>query len=256
VRRSWDALAHASQEMAHGNHDVSDRTALQASALEQTAASMEQLGATARRNTDNAQEGNRLANDASAVADKGRDAVRQVEQTMQGIDESSRKIAETIRVIDAIAFQTNILALNAAVESARAGAQGRGFAIVAAEVRTLAARSAQAAREINALIQTSVERVRNGSALVGEAGTTMLEVVQAIRRVADIMGEISTASGEQMNGVSQVGAAVTHLDQATQQNATLVQEIAAAAHGLKAQAAGLVETVAVFKVDADAQPAA
>ncbi|MBK1689605.1 methyl-accepting chemotaxis protein [Rubrivivax gelatinosus] len=227
VRQSADSVATASHEIAHGNADLSARTEQQASALQQTAASMEELNATVRQNADNAMQANQLAAAASTVATEGGQMVGQVVKTMDGISESSRRITEIINVIDGIAFQTNILALNAAVEAARAGEQGRGFAVVAGEVRTLAHRSADAAREIKSLIGTSVERVESGNALVHQAGTKMEEVLASIRRVADIVGEISSASAEQSDGVTQVGEAVAQMDQATQQNAALVEESAA-----------------------------
>jgi methyl-accepting chemotaxis protein len=209
---------------------------------------MEQLSATVKQNADSARQANQLAMNASTVAIKGGEVVTQVVDTMRGINEASRKISDIISVIDGIAFQTNILALNAAVEAARAGEQGRGFAVVASEVRSLASRSAAAAKEIKTLINTSVERVEHGSVLVDQAGTTMTEVVSSIRRVTDIMGEISLASNEQSLGVSQVGEAVTQMDQVTQQNAALVEEMAAAASSLKAQAHELVQVVGVFKL--------
>ncbi|CAN5378939.1 methyl-accepting chemotaxis protein [soil metagenome] len=248
VRESADSIEMASGEVATGNNDLSSRTEQQASALEETAASMEELSSTVRQNADNAKKANQLALGASSVAVKGGDVVGQVVDTMKGINDSSRKIADIISVIDGIAFQTNILALNAAVEAARAGEQGRGFAVVASEVRSLAQRSAAAAKEIKTLISTSVERVEEGTALVDQAGVTMKEVVSSIKRVTDIMGEISAASAEQSAGVSQVGEAVTQMDQATQQNAALVEESAAAAESLKAQAQQLVQAVAVFKL--------
>jgi methyl-accepting chemotaxis protein len=250
VRDSAAGIATASAEIAQGNSDLSARTESQASALEQTAASMEQLSATVKQNADNARQGNQLAMNASSVAVQGGEVVSQVVDTMKGINEASRKIADIISVIDGIAFQTNILALNAAVEAARAGEQGRGFAVVASEVRSLAGRSAQAAKEIKTLIDDSVSRVEQGTMLVDEAGATMTEVVSAIKRVTDIMGEISAASTEQSQGVSQVGEAVTQMDQATQQNAALVEEMAAAAGSLKSQSQELVQTVAVFKLGA------
>ncbi|PZO14178.1 MAG: methyl-accepting chemotaxis protein [Burkholderiales bacterium] len=248
VRSSADSIATASAQIAQGNNDLSGRTEEQASALEQTAASMEELSSTVKQNADNARQANQLAQSASTVAIKGGDVVGQVVETMKGINESSRKIADIIGVIDGIAFQTNILALNAAVEAARAGEQGRGFAVVASEVRNLAGRSAEAAKEIKNLISASVERVEQGTALVDQAGATMSEVVGSIRRVTDIMGEISAASVEQSAGVSQVGEAVTQMDQATQQNAALVEESAAAAESMKAQAQQLVQAVAVFNL--------
>jgi methyl-accepting chemotaxis protein len=248
VRQGSESIATASAEIAHGNNDLSSRTESQASALEETAASMEELSATVKQNADNARQANQLAMSASTVAVKGGEVVGQVVETMKGINDSSRKISDIISVIDGIAFQTNILALNAAVEAARAGEQGRGFAVVASEVRSLAGRSADAAKEIKNLINDSVQRVEQGTALVDQAGVTMTEVVSSIRRVTDIMGEISAASVEQSQGVAQVGEAVTQMDQATQQNAALVEEMAAAASSLKMQAQELVGTVAVFKL--------
>jgi methyl-accepting chemotaxis protein len=248
IRTNGDAVAVASAEIAQGNNDLSRRTEEQASALEETAASMEQLSATVKQNADNAKQANQLAMGASTVAVKGGEVVSQVVTTMKGINDSSKKIADIISVIDGIAFQTNILALNAAVEAARAGEQGRGFAVVASEVRSLAGRSADAAKEIKGLITASVERVEQGTALVDEAGATMTEVVASIRRVTDIMGEISAASSEQSAGVAQVGEAITLMDQATQQNAALVEESAAAAESLKQQAQQLVQAVAVFEL--------
>jgi methyl-accepting chemotaxis protein len=256
VKAGADNVSTASEEIAQGNNDLSARTEEQASALEQTAASMEELSSTVRQNADNARQGNQLAQGASAVAMKGGEVVGQVVETMKGINESSRKIADIISVIDGIAFQTNILALNAAVEAARAGEQGRGFAVVAGEVRSLAQRSAEAAKEIKALIGTSVQRVEQGTALVDQAGATMAEVVASIRRVTDIMGEISAASSEQSSGVSQVGDAVTQMDQATQQNAALVEQSAAAADSLKVQAQQLVQSVAVFRLSGEGAAAA
>ncbi len=246
VRTSADSIATASAEIAQGNNDLSSRTEEQASALEQTAASMEELSSTVKQNADSARQANQLAQDASEVAIKGGNVVGQVVETMKDINDSSKKIADIIGVIDGIAFQTNILALNAAVEAARAGEQGRGFAVVASEVRSLAGRSADAAKEIKQLISASVERVEQGTALVDQAGTTMTAVVSSISRVTQIMGEISAASTEQSAGVSQVGEAVTLMDQATQQNAALVEESAAAAESMKIQAQQLVRAVAVF----------
>jgi methyl-accepting chemotaxis protein len=249
VRQGSEGVETASAEIAQGNHDLSARTEQQASALEQTAASMEELSAQVKHNADSARQANQLAANASIVAARGGDVVGRVVDTMKEINTSSRKISDIISVIDGIAFQTNILALNAAVEAARAGEQGRGFAVVASEVRSLAGRSAEAAKEIKHLINASVERVGQGTALVDEAGTTMTEVVVSIRRVTDMMGDISSASSEQALGVAQVGEAVTHMDHATQQNAALVEQIAAAASSLKSQAGELVNTVAVFKLN-------
>ena len=252
VRHNAEGVATASAEIASGNNDLSARTEQQASALQQTAASMEQLGSTVRQNADNARTASQLAVTASTVAQQGGAVVAEVVDTMKGINDSSKKIADIISVIDGIAFQTNILALNAAVEAARAGEQGRGFAVVAGEVRSLAQRSAEAAKEIKGLIGTSVERVERGTALVDKAGTTMAEVVAAIRRVTDIVAEISAASSEQSQGVGQVGEAITQMDQTTQQNAALVEQSAAAADSLKTQAGQLVDAVAVFRLGAGA----
>ena len=248
VRQNSESVAAASAQIAQGNNDLSGRTEEQASALEQTAAAMEQLSATVRQNADNARQANQLALGASSVAIKGGEVVGQVVDTMRGINDSSKKIADIISVIDSIAFQTNILALNAAVEAARAGEQGRGFAVVASEVRSLAQRSAAAAKEIKGLITQSVERVGQGTTLVDQAGVTMQEIVTAIKRVNDIMGEISSASAEQSAGVAQVGQSIAQMDRATQQNAALVQASATAADGLKAQAEQLVQAVAVFQL--------
>jgi methyl-accepting chemotaxis protein len=248
VRRNSESVAIASAQIATGNNDLSARTEQQAAALEETAASMEQLGSTVTQNAENARQANQLALGASSVAQRGGDVVGQVVETMKGINDSSRRIADIIGVIDGIAFQTNILALNAAVEAARAGEQGRGFAVVASEVRSLAQRSAAAAKEIKALISTSVERVGQGTMLVDQAGETMAEIVTAIRQVTQIMSEISSASTEQSSGVTQVGDAVAQMDQATQQNAALVEESAAAAESLKTQAQELVRVVSVFKL--------
>ncbi len=248
VRENAEGVATASAEIAMGNNDLSARTEQQASALQQTAASMEELSATVRQNADNARSANGLSQEASRIAAEGGAAVGRVVQTMQGIAEASRRIADIIGTIDGIAFQTNILALNAAVEAARAGEQGRGFAVVASEVRHLAQRSAEAAREIKGLIGTSTARVEEGSAQVDAAGVTMQQVVAAIQRVTDLMGEISAASQEQSSGVAQIGEAVTQMDHATQQNAALVEESAAAASSLKSQAHDLVQAVAVFRL--------
>jgi methyl-accepting chemotaxis protein len=248
VRQGSEGVATASVEIAQGNNDLSARTEHQASALEQTASSMEELDATVRQNAESARQANQLARNASTIATQGGEVVSQVVQTMKGINESSHRISEIISVIDAIAFQTNILALNAAVEAARAGEQGRGFAVVATEVRSLAGRSAQAAKEIKTLISASVDRVEQGSTLVDKAGATMQEVVDSIQRVTHIMGEISSASELQSSGVAQVVEAIKQMDQVTQQNAALVQEMSAAADGLNDQAQDLVRTVSVFKL--------
>jgi methyl-accepting chemotaxis protein len=248
VRNNADSVAAASAEIAQGNNNLSARTEQQASALEETSASMEELSSTVQANADNARTANQLAVSASTVAAQGGDVVAEVVTTMKGINDSSKKIADIISVIDGIAFQTNILALNAAVEAARAGEQGRGFAVVASEVRNLAQRSADAAKEIKTLIHASVKRVELGTTLVDKAGATMTEVVASIRRVTDIVGEISAASSEQSAGVAQVGDAITEMDQATQQNAALVEQSAAAADSLKAQAQQLVQAVAVFRL--------
>jgi len=252
VRGGADAVAMASAEIAQGNHDLSARTESQASGLEQTAASMEEFGAAVRQNAANAAQANQLAQDASVVAMQGGQVVSEVVDTMRDISASSRKISEIIAVIDGIAFQTNLLALNAAVEAARAGEQGRGFAVVASEVRTLAQRSAAAAKEITDLIKDSVQRVEQGSMLVDKAGVTMKDVVASIHRVTDIVGAISMASSEQNQGLGQVSEAVSQMDRATQQNAALVEEMAAAASSLNDLAQDLVQTVSVFHLDADA----
>ena len=248
IQRGADSVSTASSEISQGNTDLSSRTEEQASALEQTSASMKELATTVKRNSEDAEHGNQLAVQASTVATRGGEVVGQVVQTMKGINDSSRKIADIISVIDGIAFQTNILALNAAVEAARAGEQGRGFAVVASEVRSLAQRSADAAKEIKALITDSVGRVEAGSALVDEAGSTMTEVVHAIREVSQIMAGISSASRQQSAGVDQVGEAVRQMDQTTQQNAALVEQSAAAAESLRAQARQLVDAVAIFRM--------
>ena len=248
IKEGSHEVATASSQIAQGNQDLSERNEQQASGLEQTAASMEQLSATVKQSTDNARQANQLAQGASSVAVRGGEVVSQVVETMKDINDSSRKIADIISVIDGIAFQTNILALNAAVEAARAGEQGRGFAVVAGEVRSLAQRSAGAAKEIKDLITASVARVEAGTALVDQAGQTMGEIVSSIQRVTDIMGEISAANTEQSLGVQQIGQAVMVLDQATQQNAALVEESAAAAASLNAQADALVQAVSRFEL--------
>ncbi len=253
VRQSADSISTASNEVAQGNNDLSVRTEQQASALEETSASMEELSSAVKQNADNAKQANQLALAASTAAVQGGEVVDQVVTTMKGINDSSKKIADIISVIDGIAFQTNILALNAAVEAARAGEQGRGFAVVASEVRSLAGRSASAAKEIKTLITASVERVGQGTALVDQAGTKMSELVDSIKRVTDIMGEISAASQEQSAGVAQIGEAITQMDRATQQNAALVEQSAAAAESLKGQAQNLVSAVAVFRLSAEAE---
>ena len=247
VRDGTDTITRASREVASGNLDLSSRTEQQASSLEETAAAMEQLTSTVKQNADNAQEASRLASNASQVATKGGDAVGDAIETMSTINASSRKIVDIIGVIDSIAFQTNILALNAAVEAARAGEQGRGFAVVAGEVRSLAQRSAAAAKEIKALISDSVGRVENGTTLVAEAGSVIDEVVVAVKRVTDIMGEISSASEEQSSGIEQVNQAVNQMDEVTQQNAALVEQAAAAALSLEEQAQVLRDAVASFR---------
>jgi methyl-accepting chemotaxis protein len=248
VRSRVESVSTASTQIATGNMDLSQRTEEQASNLQQTAASMEQLTTTIRGNADAAAEATRLAASAADVAREGGVVVGNVVTTMNDISASSRKIGDIIGVIDGIAFQTNILALNAAVEAARAGEQGRGFAVVASEVRSLAQRSAQAAREIKVLIGESVQKVETGTGLVADAGRTMGSIVNEVKRVSDLISEISNASQEQSNGMAQVGHAISQLDQVTQQNAALVEESAAAADSMKFQAAGLSEAVSVFKL--------
>ncbi len=248
VRDSSDAIFSSASEISSGNIDLSARTEQQAASLEETAASMEQLTATVKQNADNARQASHLAKTASETADKGGKVVSGVVKTMHDIADSSKKIADITSVIDGIAFQTNILALNAAVEAARAGEQGRGFAVVAGEVRNLAQRSAQAAKEIKGLIENSVQRVNIGSDQVASAGETMQEIVSAVVRVTDIMGEISSASDEQSRGIDQIGQAVNEMDRVTQQNATLVQESTAASASLESQASRLSQAVAVFRI--------
>ncbi|HEY5798568.1 MAG TPA: methyl-accepting chemotaxis protein [Burkholderiaceae bacterium] len=250
VRSGTDTIATASGQIASGNLDLSSRTEEQASALEETASSLEELTATVKQNADNARQANQLAESATEVAVKGGAVVGDVVATMDAIDASSKKIVDIISVIDGIAFQTNILALNAAVEAARAGEQGRGFAVVAQEVRSLAQRSSQAAKEIKTLIGDSVEKVEQGSRLVQNAGATMDDVVASVKRVSDIVVEISAASQEQSAGIEQINQAITQMDEVTQQNAALVEEAAAAAQSMEEQAASLSKAVGVFKVDA------
>ena len=251
VRQGANTIATASSQIAAGNQDLSSRTEQQASSLEETAASMEELTSTVKQNADNARQANQLAVSASNVAVRGGSVVSQVVQTMGAINTSSRKIVDIIGVIDGIAFQTNILALNAAVEAARAGEQGRGFAVVAAEVRNLAQRSAAAAKEIKTLIGDSVDKVEEGSRQVAEAGKTMDEIVDSVRRVTDIMAEIEAASREQTQGIEQINQAITQMDQVTQQNAALVEEAAAAAQSLQEQAGGLSQVVSVFRLGSE-----
>lgn len=248
VRSGTDTIAMASGEIAAGNLDLSSRTEQQAASLEETASSMEELTATVRQNADNSRQANKLATAASEVAAKGGEVVAEVVNTMESINESAKKIVDIIGVIDGIAFQTNILALNAAVEAARAGEQGRGFAVVASEVRNLAQRSASAAKEIKGLINDSVEKVGVGSKLVSQAGATMEEVVESVKRVNDIINEITEASGEQATGIDQINQAITQMDEVTQQNAALVEEAAAAAGSLQEQASQLVDVVRIFKI--------
>jgi len=255
VRSGTDAIATASREIATGNLDLSARTERQAGALEETASAMEELTSTVSQNADNARQANQLAASASSVAQQGGEVVSQVISTMGSINESSRKIVDIISVIDGIAFQTNILALNAAVEAARAGEQGRGFAVVASEVRSLAQRSASAAKEIKTLIDDSVSKVGSGSELVVRAGSTMDEVVSSVRQVAQIVAEITAASSEQSDGISQVNLAINDMDQTTQQNAALVEQAAAAAEAMQEQAARLSEVVSQFRLLAQDQVA-
>jgi methyl-accepting chemotaxis protein len=248
INQAADTITVGAKEVASGNADLSQRTEEQASSLEETAASMEELTSTVKQNAENAKQANQLAAGASEVAVKGGTVVGQVVTTMSSINKSSKKIVDIISVIDGIAFQTNILALNAAVEAARAGEQGRGFAVVATEVRTLAQRSAAAAKEIKELISDSVHKVEDGTRLVDEAGKTMDEIVSSVKRVTDIMAEISAASQEQSSGIEQVNQAVTQMDEVTQQNAALVEEAAAATESMEEQAQNLTQTVSVFKL--------
>ena len=252
VRQSTDSIATASAEIASGNNDLAQRTEQTSSNLQSTASSMDQLTSAVQQSADNARQASALAANASTVAERGGAVVSQVVSTMEEINVSSRKISDIIGVIDGIAFQTNILALNAAVEAARAGEQGRGFAVVASEVRSLAQRSAEAAKEIKGLIGTSVEKVASGTKLVSDAGDTMNDIVQSVRKVADMIGEITASANEQSSGIAHVNSAVGNLDQMTQQNAALVEESAAAAESLRDQANQLSQAVAVFKISGSA----
>lgn len=254
IKKSADTIKYASAEIASGNADLSNRTESQASSLEETASSMETLTDTVRQNANNSQQANQLVQNAANIATRGGNVVNEVVQTMGGINDSSKKIVDIIGVIDGIAFQTNILALNAAVEAARAGEQGRGFAVVAAEVRSLAQRSASAAKEIKTLINDSVEKVERGSHLVDQAGQTMGEIVTSVQRVTHIMTEINAASQEQSAGIGEVSLAINQMDEMTQQNSALVEEAAAAAESLKEQAANLAQLLAVFKLAESAAP--
>ena len=251
IRDASHSVRVAAEEIAAGNHDLSGRTELTASSLQQTSASMQQLTETVRHNADSARQANQLVAQASSVAQHGGQVVGNVVTTMEQINAASRKINDIIGVIDGIAFQTNILALNAAVEAARAGEQGRGFAVVAGEVRSLAQRSAEAAREIKTLINTSMEQVESGSRLVSDAGATMTDIVTSVQRVTDIMAEITASTHEQSTSISEVGQAVSQLDQMTQQNAALVEQSAAAAQSLKDQSVRLSEVVGTFRLSAD-----
>lgn len=256
VRQNSDALGYVASEIASGNMDLSSRTERQASALEETSASMQELTSRVKRNADSAREANNMAGAASIVADRGGAVVSKVMVTMGSINASSKKIVDIISVIDGIAFQTNILALNAAVEAARAGEQGRGFAVVASEVRALAGRSASAAKEIKTLIGDSVEKIEEGSNLVDQAGSTMAEIVQSVQGVTTIMAQILTASNEQMDGIGQVNEAIQEMDNVTQQNAALVEEMAASTSSLSSQASELVDVVSVFTLKTDSGPSA